>query len=180
LWKAAGTWRGREIWIGAATRDIDFAYMRPGSRLTHKIEEDVDQERDKVAYDLAFSTCGNPLDWTNRPDFPRFTRNATGDPIETDGRMAVIQLNECESPRLSTETVDSTLLPEHGDLLQRFARREILGARNGLLRTNPYWRAFEATRWIVYSIRQRKHQTPDPELLSGSRTAWLDYRQPPN
>jgi hypothetical protein len=180
LWKVAGTWRGREIWIGAATRDIDFAYMRPGSRLTHKIEQDVDQERDKVAYDLAFSSCGNPLDWTDRPDLPRFASNATGDPIETDGRVAVIELNDCESPRRSTETVDSTPLPEHGDLLQRFARREILGARNGLLRTNPYWRVFEATRWIVYSIRQRQHRTPDPELSSGSRTAWLDYRQPPN
>jgi len=180
LWQTASTWRGREIWIGAATRDIDFAYMRPGSKLSHKIEEDVDQERDKVAYDLAFSSCGNPVDWTDRPDFPRFTRNGTGDSIETDGRMAVIELNACESPRVSTETDDPGKLPEHGNLLQRFARREILSARNELLRTNPYWRTFEATRWLVYSIRQRKHRTPDPELSSGSRTAWLDYRQPPN
>jgi hypothetical protein len=180
LWKAVGTWRGREMWVGAATRDIDFAYMRPGRALSHKIEENIDQERDKVVYDLAFSACGNVLDWTDRPDFPRFTRNATGDPIVTDSRMAVIELNDCQAPRLSTETVDATPLAEHGDLLQRFARREILSFRNGLLRTNPYWRAFEASRWIVYSIRERKHRTPDPELLSGSASAWLDYRQPPN
>ena len=166
VWKAAGTWRGREMWIGAATRDIDFAYMRPGRKLSHKIEEDVDQERDKVAYDLAFSSCGNLLDWTDRPDFPRFTRNATGDPIVTDGRMVVIELNDCDSPRLSTETVDATPLPEHGDIVQRFVRREILSARNGLLRTNPYWRTFEATRWIVESIRRRERRTPDPELLT--------------
>jgi hypothetical protein len=180
MWKAAGTWRGRQMWIGAATRDIDFAYWRPGSRLSHKIEEDIDQERDKVAYDLAFSSCGNILDWTDRGDVPRFTRNATGDPIVTDGRMVAIELNDCHTPRLSTETVDATPVPQHGDKLQRFARREILSARNELLRTNPYWRTFEASRWIVYSIRQRKHRTPDPELLSGSSTAWLDYRQPPN
>jgi hypothetical protein len=180
LWKAVGTWRGREMWVGAATRDIDFAYMRPGRALSHKIEENIDQERDKVAYDLAFSSCGNVIDWTDRPDFPRSTRNATGDPIVTDSRMAVIELNDCQAPRLSTETADATTLAEHGDLLQRFARREILSFRNGLLRTNPYWRAFEASRWIVYSIRERKHRTPDPELLSGSASAWLDYRQPPN
>jgi hypothetical protein len=180
VWKAAGTWRGREMWIGAATRDIDFAYWRPGNRLSHKIEENVDQERDKVAYDLAFSSCGNILDWTDRPDAPRFASNATGDPIVTDGRMVAIELNDCEAPRLSTETADSTPVPEHGDKLQRFARREILSARNELLRTNPYWRTFEATRWLVYAIRQRNHQTPDPELLSGSRSAWLDFRQPPN
>jgi hypothetical protein len=180
LWKAAGTWHGQEMWIGAATRDIDFAYMRPGKTLSHKIEEDIDQERDKVAYDLAFSSCADVLDWTDRADFPRSARNATGDPIVTDGRMVVVELNDCSEPRLSTETADSAPVAKHGDLAQRFLRREILSARNGLLRTNPYWRAFEATRWIVYSIRQRHRSTPDPELLSGSRSAWLDFRQPPN
>jgi hypothetical protein len=180
MWREAGTWQGREIWVGAATRDIDFAYLRRGGRLSHRIGEDIDQERDKVAYDVAFSSCGKILDWTDRADFPRLARNATGDPIVTDGRMVVIELNDCEAPRLSTETADTTTLPEHGDKMQRFARREILSARNELIRTNPYWRVFEASRWMVYSIRQRKHETPDPELLSGSRTAWLSYRQPPN
>jgi hypothetical protein len=177
MWKAAGTWRGRELWVGAATRDIDFAYMRPGRKLAHKIEEDVDDERDKVAYDLAFSSCGNPLDWTDRPDFPRFARNATGDPIVTDGRMAVIELNDCSSPRLSTETVDSTQLPEHGGRLQRLARREILSARNGILRTNPYWRTFEASRWLVRSIRRREHRAPDPELANRSASSAIAMRQ---
>jgi hypothetical protein len=168
VWKAAGTWRGRQMWIGAATRDIDIAYMRPGRPLSHKIEEDIDQERDKVAYDLAFSSCGNVLDWTDRPDFPRFTRNATGDPISSDGRMVVIELNDCHAPRLSTETVDATPLPEHGNIAQRFLRREILSARDGLLRSNPYWRTFEVSRWIVEWIRRRERRTPNPELLNAS------------
>ncbi len=61
MWKEAGTWHGREMWVGAATRDVDFAYLRRGEKLSHRIEEDIDQERDKVAYDLAFSSCGNIL-----------------------------------------------------------------------------------------------------------------------
>jgi hypothetical protein len=48
--------------------------------------------------------------------------------------MVAIELSDCHEPRLSTETVDVAPLPEHGDRLQRFARRE---ARNDLLRTNP-------------------------------------------
>jgi hypothetical protein len=167
LWRAAGTWRGQEMWIGAATRDVDFAYWWHGGSLSHKIEEDVDQERDKVAYDLAFSSCGDILNWTDRASVPRFTHNATGDPIVTDGRLVVIEVNDCRTPRLSTESLDSTLLPEHGPKLQRFARREILSARNELLRANPGWRTFEASRWIVESIRQRKRPI-DPEFLSGS------------
>ena len=80
MWKEAATWRGQELWIGAATRDIDFAFLRPGRTLTHKIEENVDQERDKVAYDLAFTTCGKILDWADREDFPRLARNALPTP----------------------------------------------------------------------------------------------------
>jgi len=163
MWKEDATWGGREMWIGAATRDIDFAYLRRGGRLSHKIDENVDQERDKVAYDLAFTSCGNALDWAEREDFPRSGRNATGDPIVTDGRMVVIDLNDCHAPRLSTETIDSASLPKHGDQLQRFARREILSARNELIRTNPYWRTYEGSRWIVESIRRRRRRTPVPE-----------------
>jgi hypothetical protein len=177
VWKAVGTWRGRELWVGAATRDIDFAYLRPGKKLSHKIGEHVDQERDKVAYDLAFSSCGDILDWAQRPDFPRSAHNATGDPIATDGRMVAIELNDCRHPRLSTETVDATPLPEHGGKLQRFARREILSARDEVLRTNPYWRTFEASRWIVRSIRRREHRRHDPELADPSTDGAIAMRQ---
>lgn len=173
MWRETATWDGQDMWIGAATRDIDFAYWRPGGRLTHRIEENVDQERDKVAYDLAFTSCGDILDWAAREDLPRSTRNATGDPITTDGRMVVIEMNDCREPRMSTETVDSTLLPEHGDKLQRFARREILSARNELLRANPLWRTYEGSRWIVDYVRWRKQQTANQELLSNSRPSTL-------
>jgi hypothetical protein len=166
VWREDAKWGGREMWVGAATRDVDFAYLRPGGRLSHKIEQDVDQERDKVAYDLAFTSCGNLLDWTDRIDFPRLTRNATGDPIITDGRMVVVELNDCDAPRLSTETTDITPLPMHGARLQRFARREVLSARNGLLRTNPYWRVYEGSRMMAEWIRRRHRATPGPELSS--------------
>jgi hypothetical protein len=168
IWQQDSTWLGQQIWVGAATRDIDFAYLRRGSKLSHKIAEDVDQERDKVAYDLAFTSCGKLLDWTERPDLPRLARNATGDPMVTDGRMVVVKLNDCDAPRLSTETVDSAPLPEHGDKWQRFARREVLSARNGLLRTNPYWRAYEGSRLIVEWIRRRRQATIGPELSTTS------------
>jgi hypothetical protein len=173
MWRETATWDGQDMWIGAATRDIDFAYLRPGGRLTHRIEENIDRERDKIAYDLAFTSCGNILDWAAREDLPRSTRNATGDSITTDGRMVVIEMNDCREPRMSTETVDSTPLPEHGDKLQRFARREILSARNELLRTNPFWRTYEGSRWIVDYVRWRKQQTANQAFLSNPQPSSL-------
>lgn len=169
LWQTAGTWHGRPLWIGAATRDVDFAYLRPGRKLAHKIDEDVDAERDKVAYDLAFSNCAGVLDWIGRPGVPPYTHNSTGDPIATDGRMVVVELNDCRAPRPANETFDPVPLPAHGDKLQRFTRREILSARNDFLRTNLYWRSFEASRWIVEYFRERRQRhIPDPVLLSKS------------
>jgi hypothetical protein len=174
MWKEDTTWHGQEMWVGAATRDVDFAYMRPGNRLSHKIEENVDQERDKVAYDLAYTSCGNPLDWADRADFPRSASNATGDPIITDGRMVVVELNDCDTPRLSTETLDATPLPEHGDKWQRFARREVLSTRNEFMRQNLYWRTYEGSRWFVEWIRRRnKRQTSGPELSINSHAGFF-------
>jgi len=172
IWRA-GAWRGREIWIGAATRDIDFAYLRPGQALTHKIDEKIDQERDKVAYDLAFTSCSNLLDWTERPGLPRIARNGTGDSMITDTRVAVIGLEDCASPRLSTETVDAAPIPAHGSGLQRFVRRELLSARNDLIRTNPYWRSFEGARFLVSFVRRRWRQNLVREAENKSQTASL-------
>ena len=171
IWEA-GEWQGQKLWIGAATRDIDFAYFRPGQKLTHRIDANIDQERDKVAYDLAFTTCSNLLDWTGRPDFPRVSKNGTGDLIITDTRVAVIGLRDCAAPRLSTESVDDAPLLRHGSRLQRFARREILSARNDVLRTNLYWRAFEGGRFVVSWARRRSQQhSLVEEMLSSARAA---------
>ncbi len=70
LWKQPQTADGQEVWAGAATRDIDFAFMRGKSLMTHKIAEQVDQERDKVADDIAFASCAEAVDWWDRGQVP--------------------------------------------------------------------------------------------------------------
>jgi hypothetical protein len=101
LWKQAGEWQGQDVWMGAATRDVDFGYLRPGRPFAHKIAADVDQERDKIAYDLAFTGCTDALDWAGRTNVPSVTENGTGDAMTTDTRLAVIELNDCTAPRPS-------------------------------------------------------------------------------
>ncbi len=166
IWKQSATWNGQQTWIGAATRDINFTFMRPGKPLTHKIAEYVDEERDKVVNDLVFTTCGELLDESERPDIPSVTRNATGDPMRTDGRIAVIQVNACDAPPSSLQTA-STALPHHGSRMQRFARREILSLRSDVLRENLYWRSFESLRWLITAYRRR-----------GGRGDEMDARSP--
>jgi hypothetical protein len=87
--------------------------------------------------------------------------NATGDRMNTDGRLAVIHLRNRPAVQLMV-SFPTDPLPMHGKLLQRFARREILSMRNELLRDNSYWRTYEAIRWAVTAARRHK----DTEVLA--------------
>jgi LssY-like putative type I secretion system component LssY len=160
LWKQAQMWDGQEVWAGAATRDIDFAYMHHGAAMTHRIDGNIDQERDKIAYDLAFTSYVDVLDWQERSSTPAMARNGTGDLMNTDKRLAVLRLRDTETPRLSTDSQEIDTLPVHGRMAQRFVRREILSMRNDIVRNNVYWRGYEGVRWIVTNVRKR-NRTPE-------------------
>ncbi len=157
IWKQPQMWNGQEVWAGAATRDIDFAFMHHGRAMTHRIDGNIDQERDKIAYDLAFTSYVDMLDWQERSRLPAVTRNGTGDLMNTDKRIAVLRFRDCETPRFSTDTQEMDSIRVHGRMGQRFVRREILSMRNDIVRNNMYWRGYEGVRWIVTNIRKRNH-----------------------
>lgn len=172
IWKQTDLPDGREIWVGAATRDIDFAYLRPGWAVTHKIEENIDRERTKVINDLIFTSCVGQMDEFDRTQVPGSGFNATGDPISTDTRLAVVGLGPC-STGLEQGDDGSVLrasaaapLRRHGNRVQRFARREVLCFRSDLLRENPYWRGYEGVRFLVAAIRDRRQHSADPQIYA--------------
>jgi hypothetical protein len=173
LWQLAQTWNGQQLWVGAATRDVEFGYLRPGRLASHRVEEQVDHERDKIAYDIAFAACAEAVDWMDRPGIPRDTRNATGDRMQTDGQLAVVQMNDCSNPRQLTESPDT--LPVHGRLWQRVLRREILSARSDLIRGNIYWKAYEGARSLASLIQN--HRQP-PEADAPPQANWASRLQP--
>jgi hypothetical protein len=170
LWNLSETWDGDEVWIGAATRDIDFAYLRPGHPFTHRIEENVDSEREKVVHDLVFTSCVDLTDGLERPSMPHFATNGTGDRMHTDTRLAVIRLNGCAAPRIPALPMDAAGVAAHGNKVERFVRREILSARSDLLRDNPYFRGYEGARWLIAAMRRHEREiSSDAELTPASR-----------
>ncbi|HEY4364538.1 MAG TPA: LssY C-terminal domain-containing protein [Bryobacteraceae bacterium] len=172
LWNMGETEDGQEIWIGAATRDVDVAYLRPGAFVTHKVATLVDLERDKIVNDLAFTSCAEAEDYWDRPELPRVTSNATGDRLQTDARLAVVTFNDCQAPE---SVPGGDALPMHGGKVQRVFRREIMSFRSDLIRNNPYWRAFEGARTLVTVARQRR-SVSDPD--APPRTTLASRLQP--
>jgi hypothetical protein len=162
LWRLDSQWNGQDLWIGAATHDVEFGYFRPGSPFTHKISADVDRERDKVAYDLAFTGCTQAPDWARRGNIPRVTENGTGDIMATDARLAVVALHSGCTPRLSTESSGDSVVPMHGGKMAVFARREILSVRSDLVRNNWFYRGYEVSRWMEGVVRRHWRESSGP------------------
>jgi hypothetical protein len=138
-------WGGRAVWASAATRDVAPGFsMRPFG-FAHRIESDVALERDRVVHDLRFTGCVDRVDYVQRPESSGARRG-----IQSDGRVAVVFLNDCREPRLAVAQQGSGPPP----LVVRCVRRVTLTARNHFLRDNIVWRSADAAR-IAFGVVQR-------------------------
>jgi hypothetical protein len=92
IWKRPGTWEGQPIWVSSSTHDTGIAFSEENRTFIHKIDSQIDKERGKVVADLLFTGQVKSLALVARPEVPTLSKNATGDEIQTDGRMAVVIL----------------------------------------------------------------------------------------
>jgi len=83
---------GREVWVCAATHDIGIEFSAENRTFIHLIDPKIDRERAKVVFDLMHAGAVEGVALVARPEAPTSSENATGDKIETDGRMAVLLL----------------------------------------------------------------------------------------
>jgi len=92
---------GGTVWVGAATHDVGIAFNRSRRAFTHRIDPRIDAEREKIVNDLQLTGEVSAAAFVTRPNSPQLGRDPAGDPIETDGRMAVVVLRSAPAvPRL--------------------------------------------------------------------------------
>jgi hypothetical protein len=92
IWKRTGTYEGKPAWVSSATHDIGIAFSDENRTFIHKIDPEIDKERGKVVSDLLFTNLVRSLALVDRPAVPKHGQNATGDNVDTDGKMAVVFL----------------------------------------------------------------------------------------
>jgi len=92
VWKAPFTVDGHTLWVGAATHDVGFEKDQRNNGITHKIDPDIDLERDYVEKTLSSTglvaevshfTPSNPL---------KEARTATGGSFHSNGQVLVLKL----------------------------------------------------------------------------------------
>jgi len=84
---------GETLWAGAGTHDIGIEKdQRKENAITHKIDANVDGERDFIAQTLQQVGAVQATGYLDRPKQVKQTKTATGGEIKSDGRTLVIVL----------------------------------------------------------------------------------------
>jgi hypothetical protein len=90
LWKAQFTWNGQTVWVGAGTHDIGFAKDKRNGSVTHKIDPNVDGERENIGASLQKTNKVKSMSYYLPPNPVQDAKNATGDGYKSDGRILVV------------------------------------------------------------------------------------------
>ena len=94
IWKASFQVKGETVWVGAATHDIGFERDERNNGVTHKIDPDIDLERDYVEKSL--TSTGLVAEVSHfLPDKPlREARTATGGTFHSNGQVLILKLGQ--------------------------------------------------------------------------------------
>ncbi len=92
LWLTPIRYRGTPVWIGQISRDIGVRFTRR-TITTHKIDPDVDETREYLLENLAYSQALKAVGYVRgvgEASFDAPRGNLTGDPYFTDGYRVVL------------------------------------------------------------------------------------------
>lgn len=122
------------VWLGAATHDIGISFDWKRLALSHRIDREIDRERDKVVADLHFGGCASHVTRLERPALSAHSTRRT-----TDGALYVFDAHMCQQ----IAAVGGDAPPRRKvNIGKAMIRRTILESRHYLLRGNGYYWAF--------------------------------------
>jgi hypothetical protein len=92
IWKAPFTVNGQTLWVGAATHDIGFEKDQRNNGLTHKIDPNIDLERDYVEKTLSSTGLVSQVTHFLPKNPLQEAKTATGGSFHSNGKVLVMKL----------------------------------------------------------------------------------------
>ena len=155
IWRSTENYDGTPVWVGAATHDAGATLSLRNKRFVHTIDPDIDQERAKIIRDLKMAGCVQSVQLVERPDVAHLLLNADGDPIKTDGKLALVQLQDC-----SNETSPPKAKKyKPGNVVFRYLRRQVLTLRSDIWRANIIYGAYDVVRMLGHAAHDMEKTT---------------------
>ena len=99
IWKASFQINGQTLWVGAATHDIGFERDQRNNGVTHKIDPDIDLERDYVEKTLTSTGLVTELTHFLPVSPMKEAKTATGGTFHSNGQVLILKLDESAANR---------------------------------------------------------------------------------
>jgi len=101
IWKTDYAVNGVPLWVGAATHDVALEFAMHGLWMTHRIDPDVDAEREFIASNLMKTDLVTREEYlpTAVPIFQ--ARTTTGEPFHSDSRVLLLELSPGPTPTIA-------------------------------------------------------------------------------
>jgi hypothetical protein len=94
IWKAPFEVNGQMLWVGAATHDVGFEKDQRNNGVTHKIDPNVDLERDYVEKTLTSTGQVDEVTHILPANPMQAAKTATGGSFHSNGQVLVLRLGE--------------------------------------------------------------------------------------
>jgi hypothetical protein len=94
IWKAPFDVHGQTLWVGAATHDVGFERDQRNNGITHKIDPNVDLERDYVEKTLTSTGLVDEVTHILPANPMQEAKTATGGSFHSNGQVLVLKLGE--------------------------------------------------------------------------------------
>lgn len=170
LWKQ----QTHNVWLAAATEDTGYRLRH--MHLTHATDPLIDNERTKILNDLSFTGCVDAADLVAR----NTGDNRDGeDPFPgTDGKVAVIRINDCREPRIPAFATANGKSHNRSRTMQALVALE-----DDIIRSNPVSFVSSTVKLLKENQRphadelsspflpQKKHRTDGSESIVRNR--WI-------
>jgi LssY-like putative type I secretion system component LssY len=92
IWKSPLTLDGQPVWVGAATHDVGFERDKRNNGITHKIDPDIDAEREYVGKSLSETGELSAIMRVLPRDALKEARTATGSTFHSSGEVLVMRI----------------------------------------------------------------------------------------
>ena len=110
IWKTDHTIDGTPIWVASATHDVAIEVAKGGRLIGHRIDPDVDAERDFVGIDLTKTSSISGHEYLQSADPVFQAETASGQTYHSDSRILLLDLYPLISTKIGTTGQPSALL----------------------------------------------------------------------
>ena len=170
VWARNDVIEGQTVWLGAMSRETGATLSLRQHKFIHHVEADVDVGRGMLVRDLSLAGCVASVYYVERPQVERAAINATGDAMQTDGSLAVVQLKDCENPVFEPQRADAPAVATRPhSKLARYVRMQVLSFKSDVVRGNIVYGLFDLTRIAIRAQQNHAHRVKMARQVESQR-----------